>query len=64
MKKIFVLSLLAVMGIGLNAYAQGGSSTIELSLADAQNHALEHNRSENRDQSRHGTVVKSGKEAR
>lgn len=45
MKKIFVLSLLAVMGIGLNAYAQGGSSTIELSLADAQNHALEHNRS-------------------
>lgn len=45
MKKIFVLSLLAVMGIGLNAYAQGGSSTIKLSLADAQNHALEHNRS-------------------
>lgn len=45
MKKFFVLSLLAVMGIGLNAYAQGGSSTIELSLADAQNHALEHNRS-------------------
>ncbi len=45
MKKLIVLSLLALLGVGATTQAQEGASTIHLSLTEAQNHALEHNRS-------------------